>query len=167
MSCKSRELQERRGGLAERKRWASPPQAAGLSRVPRRAAAASRPWRAAIPDAGWWRAPVGETRSPLCSNSRSEDRGTGQWRTVRRPISKLQFSACVEQEACEHIGRSRCRAFLAERHIPIAPQFAHRGSHRQVMLEKDDRRRSLLRRVEGLLANRQASACDRTGGIAS
>jgi hypothetical protein len=42
-----------RVGLRERKSWASPPEAARLLRVPRRAAVASRPCRAAIPDAGF------------------------------------------------------------------------------------------------------------------
>lgn len=51
--------------LAERNSRASPPEAAGLLRVPRRAAAASRPLRAAIPDAGL-ASPV-ELQSPLQS----------------------------------------------------------------------------------------------------
>ncbi len=54
------------GELGERKSRASPPEAVGLLRVPRRAAEASRPCRAAIPDAGFTvgRVPVAVTQSP-------------------------------------------------------------------------------------------------------
>jgi len=41
------------GGVARTLRMGIPPEAVGLLRVPRRAAKASRPLRAAIPDAGF------------------------------------------------------------------------------------------------------------------
>jgi hypothetical protein len=69
--------------------WASPPKAVGLWRVPRRAAApaASRPYRAAIPDADF----AGGMKLAL-SGSLAPARRQGQGQACGRPKAALAFS---------------------------------------------------------------------------